>query len=376
MTEHITVIIPAYNPGEQLIDVVQGLQQNGLMDILIINDGSEAGVNQIFDKIQNCTILKHESNQGKGRALKTAFSYCEKERQETKLILTVDADGQHLTEDILACAKTLEEHKDALVLGCRTFEKEEHIPLRSSFGNNLTRMVFRLKHGIHLQDTQTGLRGFSAKLLPTLLEIPGERYEYETNMLIQLYNEKVPFVEVPIHTVYLAENEGSHFCPIKDSVIIYKGLLGVGKVTSRQADTKGKNGIKKIASFSVTSLLSTGIDLAIFSLMGMILSHTLVSTTMSIFISTVVARVCSSLCNYFVNKKLVFRNGNTSSLWKYYLLCSCQMLVSASLVNGVVMLLHSNGLFRTVIKAIIDTTLFFASFFIQKNWVFRTANKD
>ena len=91
------------------------------------------------------------------------------------------------------------------------------MPLRSNFGNHVTRFVFYVTTGCKLHDTQTGLRAFQDTLIPKLLMIPGERYEYEMNVLMYFAKSKEKIIEEWIETVYLEKNESSHFNPIKDS---------------------------------------------------------------------------------------------------------------------------------------------------------------
>ena len=109
------------------------------------------------------------------------------------------------------------------MIGSRAFVGE--VPLRSRFGNTVTRGVYHLVSGVKVQDTQTGLRGFDRSLLEWLLSIPGERYEYEMNVLMSAARDKIQIGEVPIETVYEGKNESSHFRPIHDSVKIYKEIF-------------------------------------------------------------------------------------------------------------------------------------------------------
>lgn len=209
------VLIPAYEPNEKLINLVDKLYKNH--DIIVVNDGSTN--EYIFKKIKNkCTILTHNVNKGKGEALKTGFKYIKENYSENDSLITVDADGQHEYEDIINCLSNTS--LNCVVLGVRTFDK--NTPLRSKIGNTLTSKVF--KHYLHycLRDTQTGLRSFKVSLIPFMLEIEGKRYEYEMNMLIQCIKSKIPLKEVPISTIYINNNKESHYKTFSDSYKIYK----------------------------------------------------------------------------------------------------------------------------------------------------------
>lgn len=345
----LSIIIPSYNPDEKLIKVVEGLKEKGFHDMIVVNDGSDAAHQEPFSKLDGeCTIIHHKENKGKGRALKTAFSFCLENRKHTLGVITVDGDNQHKPEDVYACGKALLEKKDSLVLGCRDFSGAD-VPKKSKYGNTITKGVFRVFCGLKISDTQTGLRAISRDRLAELLAIKGDRYEYETNMLLEAKDLEIPITEVPIQTVYINDNESSHFHPVRDSIKIY--------------------GI--IIKFFMNSMASTGIDLLLFFLASLLFERLRMPQAALIFAATAVARICSSLFNYKVNRKIVFGKGTTYSIVKYYILCVCQMLVSAGIVSLLSTAFLAGSFISTVIKAITDTCLFFISFRIQKNWVFK-----
>lgn len=351
--EEVTVIIPSYNPDEKLQAVVSGLKAAGFDDIIIIDDGSDEEHQKPFELVKDCTVIHHETNRGKGRALKTAFLYCLENRQNKTGVITVDGDNQHRPEDVYACAEKLLDEPDKLVLGCRDF-KQPDVPFRSRFGNLLTRAIFSGLCGVKVTDTQTGLRAVSMQYLPLLLQIEGERYEYETHMLLDMKNAAIPFAEVPIETIYVEDNQSSHFHPIRDSLKIYKVIL----------------------KFVMNSMLSTIIDLALFYLSFSLLKSVAPLADFAVIIATAIARICSSFCNYMISRKIVFKSRGSNSLVKYYILCIAQMTLSAMIVNGCTMLVGSGSLITTVMKAITDTTLFFISFRIQRNWVFKKTSAE
>ena len=211
------VLIPAYEPDDKLIELVNKLYKEH--EIVLVNDGSSN--KEIFEKLEEkCTILTHNVNKGKGEALKTGFQYIMSNYNEKDSVITVDADGQHKYEDILNLLNITELNEDALVLGVRTFGKGT--PFRSILGNKITSKIFKHYMNYDLGDTQTGLRSFKVSLTPFLLNIEGSRYEYEMNMLIQCVKKEIPFIQIPITTIYLDNNKNSHYKTIKDSYRIYK----------------------------------------------------------------------------------------------------------------------------------------------------------
>ena len=216
------LIIPAYQPDLNLVKLVRLVHAKSDLHIIVIDDGSDADKKVIFDKLEGlATVLTHEHNQGKGQALKTAYAYI-LERGTYGSIVTADADGQHKIWDIFRVVNQSQEHPGTLILGARAFSGK--VPLRSAFGNKLTRFLFKQQTGVAVSDTQTGLRAFTTNLLPFMLEVDGQRYEYEMNVLLAA-SKSFPIVEVPIETVYINDNEGSHFRPIRDGLMIYKDMF-------------------------------------------------------------------------------------------------------------------------------------------------------
>jgi glycosyltransferase involved in cell wall biosynthesis len=216
------ILIPAYKPDQRLAQLVKQLSTASSAPVVIVNDGSPAEYDPIFAAlapIPRVTVLTHAVNQGKGAALRTGFRYIESLPAEIACVVTADADGQHSVKDILAIAAAADQKPEAMIIGSRRFDKD--VPPRSMFGNTVTRWVMRLFFGVRLWDTQTGLRGIPRRLLPALIEIPYDHYELEIVMLLMAQRRQVPLVEIPIETIYIEGNRGSHFKPLVDSARVY-----------------------------------------------------------------------------------------------------------------------------------------------------------
>ena len=372
-------LIPAYKPNIQLLEFVKGIEEHG-MDCLIVNDGSGEEYLSLFHKIERETearVLSFPENRGKGAALKAGLEYLQKENaglQGDFTIITLDADGQHLLKDALNLLSVAEEKKDTLILGSRTQSKDS--PLRSRIGNGITKEVFNLCTGVEVKDTQTGMRAFSGKMIPEMLDISGERYEYEMNVLLFLAKEGVPMEEVPIETVYINDNAESHFDTVKDSYRIYKQIL----------------------KFSASSLVSFLADFLLYSFFFLI--------TGGLFVSNFLARVISLHLNFFINKNVVFsaegqeaqvslgatgikreESGKTVktqenkqlwnlSAWKtikkedylsYLGLAAFIFLINSFILSGIV---GSLGMNPYLAKILTEGLLFCLSYFVQKKWIF------
>lgn len=330
-------IIPAYQPEETMPELLMQLGQEGFINI-VVDDGSGLAFVQRFEAAaEYATVLTHSENQGKGAALKTAMAYISKTFSPPYVVVTVDADGQHKPADALRICEEAAQHPDALILGSRKLNPS--VPLRSKLGNTITRLVFRLTSGTYVYDTQTGLRAFSWQLLPTLAQIPGNRYEYEMQMLLSLAEQKIPMQEVPIETVYLQGNRSSHFDTVRDSYRIYKEIL----------------------KFSASSLLSFGVDYLLFCL--------LLPMFGSVIPANIFARICSSTLNYTLNRKLVFRSNCSvpTSALRYFALAAGILLCNTLLVK----LFCGIGVPALLAKLFTEMLLFLVSWLVQHQFIFK-----
>ncbi len=352
----IPIIIPSYEPDERLLDLLHGLEREHIGPIVIVNDGSGAQYNEIFEKAelliqsQGGVLLNHTENRGKGRALKTSFSYVLENMGENVIgVITTDSDGQHTVECIKKIKAELQKNPNNLILGSRNFDGED-IPWKSRFGNKITEKIFSYVAGVHVTDTQTGLRGIPRDFMKQLLNVNGERFEFETQMLLESVG-KYPIIEVEIKTIYDSkENHQTHFNPFWDSIKIYKILA------------------KQFLKYIFASLSSCIVDVLLFTLFCFLLKEELSDTYIAL--STILARVMSATYNYLINYKIVFhsneRHGKSSI--KYILLAVCQMSISALLVTVVVK--SASFLPEVVVKMLVDTILFFISYYIQQRYVF------
>ena len=181
MIDDVCLIIPAYNPDEELFITFLNKAREKFSNIIVIDDGSNEESATIFNKINEqfpeVKMLKHSVNLGKGRALKTAFNHYLNEYPNCIGIVQADCDGQHDIEDVISCASALKENQNSLILGARNFD-EKDVPIKSKYGNKITRLIFKLFIGIKIKDTQTGLRAIGNELIKQFISTFGERYEY------------------------------------------------------------------------------------------------------------------------------------------------------------------------------------------------------
>lgn len=344
-TINITVIIPALNPDGRLVDLVARLGGYGL-PVIVVNDGSKYECEGVFAALRGlggCRVLNHERNRGKGAALKTGMAYLRENAPDCPGCVTADADMQHRPEDIYAVARALVRHPDSLVLGSRDFSGGS-VPFRSRWGNRITAAVFRLSTGLRCEDTQTGLRGIPARFVEECLEIRGQRFEYEMNMLIQAAQRKIPILSVPIATVYEGDGHSSHFDTLRDSARIYGQLLKYG----------------------CASLASSAVDLLAFAIAC---NWLFTGLPYGVFLATVIGRLTSGSLNFALNKNWVFRARGRTTLQaaQYAALFVSVMCISGLLVTW----LASGGMPRVAAKVLVDGVLFFVNYRVQQQIVFK-----
>lgn len=339
----IAALIPAYKPPAGLSRIVSSLLEAGCERIVVIDDGSGPEHEAAFEmpgKGDAVAVIAHPVNLGKGAALKTGFLHLLGVDPEITGIVTLDADGQHRTEDVLRVARALAEGSEALVLGAR--EMSASVPWRSRFGNTLTRLLFRVLHGSRISDTQTGLRGVPRSFVPDLLSIAAQRYDYELDMLIRACATRRSIREVPIETVYFDGNRVSHFNPVFDSLRIYFSLF----------------------RFTISSLAAFVLDTLVF--------YIALTLTGGIATSMVAGRMLAMIVNFLVNRSFVFlyRRDFLPALVKYLTL----VLLIATLSYVLILSMISwFGLAPIAAKLIAESALFVFSYLAQRYLVFAQA---
>lgn len=345
----LAVLIPAYKPGDSLIGLVRELSEHDFNRIVVVDDGSGEECSHIFEAIKKlgCLVLLHEKNMGKGRALKTGFDDILANGSGVRGVITADADGQHLVKDIINVGIALLESENTLVLGKRTFAGE--VPLKSRFGNTITRHVFNFVSGLHIHDTQTGLRGIPFSSLGDMLTLKGDRYEYEMDMLLEAKRFGLNVKEVDIETVYIDEkNSNSHFNTIKDSWRIYRLII----------------------MFSASSIISFLVDFAVYKLIILIFPETVPKDASIVWIPVLGARLISSTVNFIINRNVIFAKGRKGNLRRqiigYYLLAAFVLAGNIAIIS----LCHSLGIDITL-SYFISLIMFIVSFPIQKRWIFK-----
>ena len=363
------VLIPAYCPDEKLLSVVSELTAQNDYSIVVVDDGSESEYAGVFDALcseefrDNVTILRHAENRGKGAALKTGLEYIKSAAVGNEGIITVDADGQHLPDDVRRTAAAWRASPSALIIGSRRFTGT--IPVRSHIGNAITRSVFAITTGVRVYDTQSGLRAFSAEYIDDMLGIKGDRYDYEINQLLFATKHNIPIIEEPIETVYDEGNRSSHFKVFKDSWLIYRTIL-----------------VFMLSSFScfvIDYTLLLVLD-AVFRALPSAYPGASGKTLLPVFgkgldthlLALIIARAVSSFCNYLLNRKVVFKAKSSASIVRFYMVIIFLLLANYGLLA---LVSTGNGMPLWIAQLVVQAVLYPLSFVLQRKFVFPTKAK-
>jgi putative flippase GtrA len=335
-------LIPAYQPGKEMIDIVWSLvESDAFQAVIVVDDGSGPEYKECFEsasKYPRVHVLRHLVNLGKGAALKTGLNFAACTFEGCPGVITADADGQHCVEDILRVVGTLASNPDKLVLGVRSFAGR--LPLRSRVGNLIMRVSQRLLVGQKISDTQTGLRGIPKALIPRLLGLKYDGYEFELEMLLVCRYEGIGIIETGIETIYINNNKSSHFNPFLDSMRIYFLLM----------------------RFTIVSFLTAVVDNVVF-LLALPFCHSIIGAQAS-------GRIVATAFNYLGNKKAVFHSDakNIRAFPRYLLLVVVSGIISYCLIK---LIISQTPMEVVPAKILAETVIFIFNFAVQREFVFK-----
>ena len=339
------VLIPAYQPDARLPRLILELHRaDPSTKIVVVDDGSGQKFSDIFEAsaTAGAHVISYEHNRGKGYALREGFTWIRDVAGDSpECVVTADADGQHTLNDIFRVGRTCTDTGKS-VLGVREFVG--HVPARSRIGNTATSALFWLATGWKLKDTQTGLRAFPVALLPALLEVQGDRYEYELRVLLHLAKFRHPVTQIPIETIYEAGNPTSHFRPLQDSARIWAPLL----------------------KFAASSGVATVIDYVLVLVLN--------ALTGALFLPVITARVVSASVNFAMNRRVFEATGVPlrRSALRYAALAVAVIAGSYTILA----VLTGIGMPLWIAKIIADTTMYLVSYSAQSRYVFAPAQEQ
>ena len=357
---NIAIVLPIFNPEPCLGALVSGLLE--IFPVVVVVDDGSVEHEEAFDLLPpEVRVLRHGENRGKGRAMKTGLSYVSETWPDVNFCCFADGDGQHRMADVAkVAARSIATGR--VCLGVRRFDSG-NVPVGSRFGNAITAFLVRMMYGLSICDTQTGLRVIPRRLFADLLNLPGERYDFEMRLFGLLNRRHESLETIPIDTVYIAGNRASHFRPLLDSWRVYRSLFAERM---------------RFVGFCMSSIVAFAVDNLIFSICVLLLQGGPMTRSNMILIAIAISRAVSSTVNYLCNRIFVFHSNclMPMSYMRYWICALIVVTLSYSGTATLSALFEVRGLMITAMKICVEVLLFLLSYKLQKTWVFRRTTQD
>lgn len=196
--KEVFIVIPAYNEEKNIGKVIEDLHKHGYKNIIVVDDGSIDKTYEIA-KRKGCMVLRHITNLGQGAALRTGIKYAL--LKNAKVIVTFDADGQHLAKDIENLVKPIIFDDYDVVLGSRFLKKDSNIPIIRKIVLKLGVLFTRLISGIKVTDTHNGLRALS-NYAAKKIKITMNGMTHASEILDEIVRNNLKYKEVPVTILY------------------------------------------------------------------------------------------------------------------------------------------------------------------------------
>lgn len=208
----VCVLVPTYNNAGTLATVLKNLLKY-TRQIIVVNDGSTDATSEILKEFSDIKVKGYPQNQGKGFALRTGFDFARSLGYD--YAITIDSDGQHFADDLVAFTNALKENSHAIIIGARNMDQSA-VPGKSSFGNKFSNFWFWVNTGIKRNDTQSGYRLYPLRALEKLSFVT-KKFEFEIEVLVRSAWAGIDVIEVPVKVYYPEKGKRvSHFRPFKD----------------------------------------------------------------------------------------------------------------------------------------------------------------
>lgn len=200
----IFIAIPAYNEEEVIKDVIHETRKAGYKNIIVVDDGSSDKTLEKARELIGKKALRHRINRGKGAATKTGIEAAK--LLGADIIVTMDGDGQHDPEDIRELIAPILSGRAEIALGTRLMNPAgmpSYKIIANKIGNAFTWYLF----GLWVSDSQSGFRAYSRNAAD-LIETKADRYEYDSQVIREIYLRKLRYREVPIKVRYTQYSMG------------------------------------------------------------------------------------------------------------------------------------------------------------------------
>ena len=223
-THSVFIVLPAWNESQVLSDVLKEIQSAGYHHIIVVDDGSRDTTYEKAKIVPGIIALRHRLNRGKGAATKTGIEAAK--LLGAKTIVTMDSDGQHNPGDIAALIQPIRTGVADVVLGTR-LKNPKGMPWHKILANWIGNAITWYFYGLWVTDSQSGFRAYSHRAA-SLINTKTDRYEYDSEVIREIYLHKLRFVEIPIEVRYTDYSMGK---PERQSLI--NGLKTFGRIVWR-----------------------------------------------------------------------------------------------------------------------------------------------
>lgn len=347
MIPKVTVVIKVRYPAQSTVKFIERLCEYGFEDIILLVTNKSQMTAERMGILSERLSFQLIMNDGKREdvALREVLDNIEDSREDIIGVVIVDGNHGYCAEDVMTVARELSGSPDKIVFGCRSDQDSRLLSVK---------FIYTFFLGNNISDVLTDIKGVPMTCLDAVKETKGVGMAYNTRLFIIMNKYKLEYVTVPV-----SEDDNGDI--IESEIIDFWLILKIYWIV-----------FKKVISFLICSLASTLVDISLFNVV-LYFTKGALTKKKSIFLSTIIARVISSLFNYTMNRKTVFASNESvgKSMRRYYILAVSQMLVSSVLVSALTTAIKAdNQGMVTVIKMIVDTVLFFISYNIQKKWVF------
>lgn len=212
---HVCIVIATYNNCGIVGEVIRQVEQF-VKDIIVVNDGSTDDTVDVLARLEGTNVITHKYNRGKGEAIASGFNKAT--RMGFTHAITLDADGQHLADDLPGFLEAIKSQPDALIVGTRDLPGRGR-PFKSRLLRANSNFWVWLETGKWVPDTQSGYRAYP--LQETMkLKRRCHKYDFEVEVLVRAIWSDIPVAWVPVHVEY-GPGSKSHFRPFKDFALVF-----------------------------------------------------------------------------------------------------------------------------------------------------------
>jgi glycosyltransferase involved in cell wall biosynthesis len=217
-SNNIALLLPSYNEEKHIAPVIKSCAKYNL-DIIVVDDGSTDNTPKILDELKKdpnlkLIVLRHETNKGKGEALKTGFSFVINNNYFG--VITLDADGQHNIEEIKDFLLEINKNNPDIIVGSR-FGNTKGMPFTRLLANYITSWIISLISFKKINDVQSGFRFIKSNVIKKI-KLETSNFDTESEILIKASWNKYNITNVPIKTIYFPNEFKSHINPVKDTL--------------------------------------------------------------------------------------------------------------------------------------------------------------